>query len=182
MTGEEWTGIPGYMGAYCVSTLGRVRSLDRVVQRGDFAMALRGKVLKVSLGAVGYGIVSLYTTGKVRKEYVHRLVAQAFLGPIPDAFYVHHLNYDKVDNRLENLAVVSPGRNEADAYQSGKKVAARGMRHPSAVLTDAVVRAIRIDHTRGSRTAGGRALARKYGVSKSTIQRALDGRTWAHVV
>jgi len=30
-------------------------------------------------------------------------------GPIPDGFVVHHLNEDKLDNRLENLGIMAAG-------------------------------------------------------------------------
>ena len=35
MEKEIWKDIPGYIGVYQVSNLGRVRSLDRFVERGN---------------------------------------------------------------------------------------------------------------------------------------------------
>lgn len=53
------------------------------------------------------------------RTYLHRDIYEAAHGPIPDGFHVHHLNHDPLDNRIENLAVLSP---EAHArYHESKR-------------------------------------------------------------
>lgn len=42
-------------------------------------------------------------TGKLCREYEHRLVWENAHGPIPAGMVIHHRNGDKADNRLENL-------------------------------------------------------------------------------
>ena len=37
----------------------------------------------------------------------HRLVWEAIHGPIPEAHSIHHLNGDRLDNRIENLELLS---------------------------------------------------------------------------
>lgn len=39
-------------------------------------------------------------------QYEHRVVWEEAHGPIPAGYHVHHLNHDRTDNRLENLALL----------------------------------------------------------------------------
>ena len=54
----------------------------------------------------------------------------------------------------------------------------RGERHLSAKLTDQLVLAARQDHDEGM---GYVELAVKYGVTKATIWKAVNGATWSHL-
>lgn len=60
----------------------------------------------------GYRLIK---TGKGKWELEHRIVWAAYNGPIPDGKgnHVHHINGDKLDNRLENLDLVRGGKHLA---------------------------------------------------------------------
>jgi hypothetical protein len=45
----------------------------------------------------------LALNGKNYKQFVHRLVAEAFIGPRPIDKTVDHINRVRDDNRIENL-------------------------------------------------------------------------------
>lgn len=51
----------------------------------------------------GYTLVYITARPKQLKVYVHRLVAEAFLGEGPPGCEVDHISGDKTDNRLINL-------------------------------------------------------------------------------
>lgn len=42
---------------------------------------------------------------------IHRIVAETFIGEIPEGFEVHHKNHCRDDNRLENLEIITVKEN-----------------------------------------------------------------------
>ena len=100
---EEWRDIPGHDG-YQVSSLGRVRSVDRESRYSDGRVGKwPGRILKQKTTATGYNQV-LLSNGKCRSFQVHRLVAIAFHGPAPEGKpYVLHNDGTRNNNTPENL-------------------------------------------------------------------------------
>ena len=109
---EIWKDIPGYEGIYQVSNLGNVKSLPRImIKKGVFLS--NEKILKSGINNLGYLSVVLFN--KNTKTFkVHQLVAMAFLNHIPDGTYrlvVDHINRDKLDNKVENLQIITQRKN-----------------------------------------------------------------------
>lgn len=102
--------IDGYEGLYQVSSLGRVRSLDRFVysyRSKDGKALVRGKILKPCLNSNDKEKAYRFITFNDRKKYkVYRLVAFAFpeiCGEYFEGAEVNHKNEIKTDDRAENL-------------------------------------------------------------------------------
>lgn len=112
MTEEVWKDIFGYGGDYQVSNLGRVRSR----KWGKL------KILKPVKNHNGYLTVMLYSD-KMRRCYVHRLVAQAFLPNRKNLEIVNHKNERRDDNRASNLEWCTHYYNNhySDIYKSTRK-------------------------------------------------------------
>lgn len=120
---------------------------------------------------------SLTKDGVEYPKHVAALVAHAFLGPTPKGLEINHIDYDPLNNRADNLEYVTHSYNTLHAYRNGF-VGGVGERHASAKLTIEKVRTMRAEYTAGSSK---RSLARKYGVTVSTVRNALLRVTWKHV-
>ena len=106
---ENWKDIKGYEGFYQISDLGRVKSLKRWIEnKGNGGYFLKSKLVKIGLSQ-GYPCVSLNKNGVCKKFRVHQLVAIAFLNHKPCGFklVVDHIDNNKLNNKLENLQIVT---------------------------------------------------------------------------
>lgn len=108
---EIWKDIEGYEGQYQVSTLGRVRSVERQVRKWNGFKTIRESFLKQKLGKNGYVQVTLCKDGRMKTYLVHRLVAKAFIPNPQNNPQIDHINTIKTDNRVENLRWVTRKEN-----------------------------------------------------------------------
>lgn len=109
MKEEIWKDISEFEGYYQVSNYGRVRSVNRIDSNGK---KRKGKIKRFGNASTkGYAIVCLMKKNKQYIRYVHRLVAQEFIGLIPKDKVVNHINHDQHDNRVENLEIITTSEN-----------------------------------------------------------------------
>lgn len=109
---EIWKDIPGYEGHYQASSLGRIKSLERLDPLGR---RVRCKILSQNFKDNGYLMVSLSMDGNLIPKTVHSLVAMAFLNHTPcgQELVVDHINNIRHDNRVENLQLISQRENSS---------------------------------------------------------------------
>lgn len=101
---EKWMPVPDYEGLYEVSNFGNVRSLDRTVKGrpGTYAK-IKGKTLTPIKNSEGYLRVNLCSERGRKAEFVHRLVAKAFIKNFDNLPEVNHKDENKENNFVENL-------------------------------------------------------------------------------
>ena len=127
---EVWRDVIGYEGRYQVSNLGRVKRL-----RYEYVDTYKSgrhrvkpeRIITANIAKMGYYMVDLYSSGRRKRCYVHRLVAQSFV-PNPDnLFYVNHKDENMLNNRADNLEWctaaynVSYGTNRVRSVETRRK-------------------------------------------------------------
>ena len=97
---EIWRDIKGYEGLYEVSSLGNIKSKERLDSKGHH---LKGRMLKPEITKNGRCLVKLSKDGKTKKYQVHILVAKHFVDNPYFYDYVNHLDENIMNNRADNL-------------------------------------------------------------------------------
>lgn len=177
---EEWRAIAGFAD-YEASNLGRVRSWSPRTwnARRPSAPRLLRPVQMVS----GYLAVFLCASGIRVQCTVHVIVLESFMGPRPTGMICRHLDGNRRNNRLPNLAWGTQTENLLDAHNHGticrgerrSAVARRVAGSAAPPLKEGDIVAIRESSLSQS------VLALKYGVARSSISQIKCGRTWKHV-
>jgi hypothetical protein len=104
---EEWRDVVGLEKYYKVSNTGLVASKDRT--KKEHGRKLKGRVLAINVNRrTGQTQVTMSVHNVRYKKEPSRLVAEAFIGPVPEGFEVCHKDCDHANNRLSNLAFMRP--------------------------------------------------------------------------
>lgn len=169
---EEWRPVPGYEDRYDVSNLGRVRSWHNPRGRLDVPR------LKATFAEPkdGYLCVQLYENRSGTTARVSRLLLMAFVGLPDEGMEASHLDGDRMNNSLGNLAWETRLENEQHKVEHGTRP--RGETQASSKLTDDKVREIRWLRQLGFKLS---ELAERYGVVYTCIHKVCRRETWTHV-
>lgn len=148
---ERWSKVPDFAGHF-VSSLGRL-----VNTRGEYSLG--------QPNSKGYLRRLIRRGGKLHRFLVHRLVVEAFVGPIPAGKQINHIDGVKANNACWNLEVCTGQENMEHAYRTGLRIG---------------ISAERVSEIRRRVLAGEtiRSLALEFGIGKSTVHDAATGKTW----
>jgi hypothetical protein len=177
---EIWRPVYSFEGLYEVSDLGRVRRVGKAARngKGRGGGAVIGKIRTTHVTPFGYVQVQLYREGKPENRQVHRLVAEAFIGPREAGFEPNHKDGDKTNNAPSNLEWLTRSDNMIHAYATGLRKPANlpsGEAHHKAKLSDDQVRQIR--QLFKPRVYAGPRLALEFGVTTFTIYSIVKHKT-----
>ncbi len=168
---------PGYE----VSDIGNVRSFRKQTRlkgmKGTVSyVGTTPKILTKIPKSNGYYGVNVVVNGKIKQKTVGVLVLEAFVGPCPEGMNCCHGPLGSFCDLLTNLSWGTASKNHGeDRLRDGTDV--RGEKHGAASLTNAQV--LEIKKQLQSKKRIGVKLAKKYGVSRSTIVAIKRGVNWA---
>lgn len=114
---ENWKKIDGFDYDYEVSNLGNVRCLNN-----KYRKSTNGLNFKQSKDSDGYMRVGLIKDGVARTIKTHRLVAKYFLDNYSEELTVNHINFDKTNNKVSNLEMMTPSENTLHYQNSVNKL------------------------------------------------------------
>lgn len=109
---EVWKDVPGYEGYYRCSNLGNVKSIDRFIEKSGNLIFRKGVLLKPGVRKK-YKYIVLSKKSKTKAFLLHQVVAITFMNHIPNGhkIVIDHINNDSLDNRLENLQLITHKEN-----------------------------------------------------------------------
>lgn len=180
---EEWRPIPDAPG-YEASSLGQIRSVDRVVEHlGRWGKVrrsrYRGRILALSQSKGTSGIAYLvFSAGRDGgRMLVNRAVCAAFHGPPPTPDHqAAHLDGNQLSNLPDNLAWSTPLENSHHKKIHGTM--ARGERFCSAKVAESDLPMIFTRYLAGE---SAEEIASGFGMHRRTLRKILGRVTWTHV-
>jgi len=121
MKSEEWKPVRGYEGLYEVSNIGRVRSIERIVRRGNGNLPIGERILKqtplktTTRHPSKRMTVEVWKDGKRKRTTAARLVCIAFVENPDNKPHVNHIDGDSTNDHADNLEWVTAKENNVHA-------------------------------------------------------------------
>ena len=170
---EEWRDIPNFEG-YQVSSLGKVKGIDRLKKGRNTLRLIRGQELKQSPNKKGYLETRLRKNG-THTRLIHKLVSSAFLTKPEHCTQINHINGIKTDNRIENLEWVTQSENQLHAYKLGLQPSRAGENNSNTKITDKNVTLLKQLYNSGMSIV---EVSNSININVSIIRQIIYGKTW----
>ena len=129
---EIWKDIQGYEGFYQISNLGNVKSLERVVDKGNGILQHRKeRIMNKRESVDGYYIAKLNVNKKSTSIAVHILVARHFIDNPNNYPEVNHKDCNRKNNQVDNLEWCTHQQNVEHSKQLGHYKTKSGCDNPN---------------------------------------------------
>lgn len=172
---EKWKPVVGLEDCYSISDRGRCA---RTVTYGGKP---KWKIIAQRVKRSGYIYFHLCREGERTDPLAHRIVWEAFKGPIPNGLEINHKNSIRSDNRIANLELITRSGNCAYGFRVNGRPSPNnpspGSKNGSAKLKEDDIPKIFEMARKGMYQY---EIAAIFGVSQPAIGRILRGRGWKH--
>lgn len=118
--------------------------------------------------------------GKSTSRYVHKLVAEHFLEKKEGDRFVIHLDYDKTNNKVENLKWATKREKELHQFTNPTYLNTPRKRSYSK-LTETKVKLIKRKINDPNRRTRMKMIAKQFGISEMQLYRIKSGENWGSV-
>lgn len=155
--------VPNYEGLYEISNYGRFAAIRK---DGRFYRKLNDKTHYLSVS------VKSIDGGPQKSLYIHTLVAHVFIQPRPDGLVVRHLDGNRYNNNVWNLAYGTNAENVADSVKHGIY---KGSNNGRSIINESGAKAIKHLYANG---VTHKMLSLAFGVSVQAIYAITSNRNW----
>lgn len=146
-------------------------------KNGGFITKRKKKAGKVATN--GYRTISLQRDGTIYTFCEHRCVWVWFNGEIPEGMNINHLDFDRSNNRIENLEVVTQQENLQYSKDAGHMNPQRGEKSARSIWTDKEAQAMKFLRKNGWQV---KEIAELFGSKyQNVVGRIINGARYGHI-
>ncbi len=129
--GEEWKAIPGYEGIYSASSLGRIKSLSRIIIDKNGKRYIKKAQIRAQIPDNGYLKIHLRSNDEYQYWWCHRIFCTTFHDNPLNLPFVNHKKGITTDNRATEIEWISYRDNNIHARDVLGHDFSSGIRHRS---------------------------------------------------
>lgn len=178
---EIWKDLKGYEGLYKISSLGKIKSLDRkryCGHKGNKPQLRKGRILKQHYDYLGYKRVRLSKNSTTKTLTLHRLLAINFIENPYNKPNINHIDGNKANNNLNNLEWCTQKENVQHSYNLGLSKGIKGEQNNKSKLKAKDIKEIRKLHKQKKTQTD---IAKMFNVSIANISEIVNYKTWKEV-
>lgn len=179
MEQTTWKQIPNLEGKYLINELGEVKRLEYFRENKIGRYLMKERIHKCWKCYNGYFYLDIKFNNIRYRWLLHRLLATLFIPNPLNLEQINHINFDRKDNRLENLEWVTRKYNMLHAQLNPTRKMLLGEKASSAKLTNNQIAEIITLYKTGGFTYKG--LAEIFYVSDRSIGGIITGKNWNSV-
>lgn len=105
---------------YLASNFGRIKREERSQWNGSGLIILPEILISPSTNADGYLYFGMNLGKEIRTLLVHRVIAECFVGTLNENLAVDHLDFNRKNNRPENLSITVQSENIKRSWAAGR--------------------------------------------------------------